>query len=244
VPTNKERLVRSLADWIKDQVMAAGRRGVVLGMSGGVDSSVVAVLCQRAFPINTIGLIMPCYSADEDREHAEAVARQFDVPTKTVGLNDAYDALLHVFPKIKVDPTVARLAQANIKARLRMVTLYYVANQMAYFVAGSGNRSEITIGYFTKHGDAGADILPLGNLVKKEVKELARYLGIPKEIIDKPPSAGLWPGQTDEDEIGFSYEALDRYILTGNAPNELKSRIEFMKASSRHKMQMPPVPNF
>jgi NAD+ synthase len=136
------------------------------------------------------------------------------------------------------------VAQANVKARLRMVTLYYTANQMCYLVAGSGNRSEITVGYFTKHGDAGADILPLGNLVKKEVKELATYLEIPREIIDKQPSAGLWSGQSDEEEMGFSYEALDRYILTGGASNEIKSRIEFMKASSQHKIQMPPVPNF
>ena len=241
---DKEQRVRSLVDWIKDKVMAAGRRGVVLGMSGGVDSSVLAVLCKRAFPMNSIGLIMPCYSFDQDKEHAEAVARQFEVPTKTVVLNAIYDALLYVLPDSKPDPSLARLAQANIKARLRMITLYYVANQMNYLVAGSGNRSEITIGYFTKHGDGGADILPLGNLVKREVKEMARYLGIPPAIIDKAPSAGLWAGQTDEGDMGFSYEALDRYVLTGSAPDDLKSRIEFMKASSRHKMQSPPVPNF
>ncbi len=241
---DKEQRVRSLVDWIKDKVMAAGRRGVVLGLSGGVDSSLLAVLCRQAFPINTIGLIMPCYSLDEDKEHAEEVARQFDVPTKTVVLNAAYDALLHVLPSTKGDPAVARVAQANIKARLRMVTLYYVANQMGYLVVGSGNRSEITIGYFTKHGDAGADILPLGNLVKKEVRELARYLAIPQAIIDKPPSAGLWSGQTDEAEMGLSYDVLDRYILTGHAPNDIKSRIEFLKASSQHKIQMPPMPDF
>ena len=241
---DKEQRVRSLVDWIKDKVMAAGRRGVVLGMSGGVDSSVLAVLCKRAFPINTIGLIMPCYSIDEDKEHAEAVARQFEVPTKTIVLNAVYDALLQGLPDFKPDPSVARVAQANIKARLRMVSLYYVANQMGYLVAGAGNRSEITIGYFTKHGDAGADILPLGNLVKKEVREMARNLGVPQAIIDKAPSAGLWLGQTDESEMGFTYDTLDRYILTGTAPDDVKSRIEFMKAGCRHKIQMPAVPGF
>ncbi len=240
---DKEQRVRNLVDWIKDKVMAAGRRGVVLGMSGGVDSSVLAVLCKRAFPLNVIGLIMPCYSIDQDQDHAEAVARQFEVPTKTVVLNAVYDALLHVLPDFKPDPSAARVAQANIKDRLRMVSLYYVANQMNYLVAGSGNRSEISIGYFTKHGDAGADILPLGNLVKKEVRELARYLGVPQAIIDKAPSAGLWLGQTDESEMGFSYDTLDRYILTGTAPDDIKSRIEFMKAGCRHKTQMPPVPD-
>jgi NAD+ synthase len=187
---------------------------------------------------------MPCYSIDEDRDHAEVVARQFEIPTKTVVLNAVYDALLNVLPDFKPDKSLARLARANLKARLRMVTLYYVANQMNYIVVGSGNRSEIAIGYFTKHGDSGADILPLGNLVKKEVRELARYLGIPGEIIEKPPSAGLWKGQTDEDEMGFTYEALDHYLLTGNAPEELKSRIEFKRVASQHKNQMPPIPEF
>jgi NAD+ synthase len=241
---DKEQRVRSLVDWIKDKVVAAGRRGVVFGMSGGIDSSLLAALCKRAFPANVLGLIMPCYSADQDKEHAEAVARQFEVPTKTVVLNASYDALIHVLPDFKPDPSAARVAQANIKPRLRMVSLYYVANQMNYIVAGAGNRSEITIGYFTKYGDGGADILPLGNLVKKEVKELARYLGIPQAIIDKAPSAGLWQGQTDESEMGLSYDTLDHYILTGTAPEDVKSRIEFMKAGCRHKIQMPPVPNF
>jgi NAD+ synthase len=241
---DKEQRVSGLTAWIKEKVMAAGCRGVVLGLSGGIDSSVLAVLCKRAFPINTIGLIMPCYSSDEDKEYAETIARQFEVPTKTVVLNAVYDALLNALPDYKPDKSVVRLAQANIKARLRMITLYYVANQMNYIVAGSGNRSEITIGYFTKHGDAGADIMPLGNLVKKEVKDMARYLGIPKEIIDKPASAGLWPGQTDEGEIGLSYDTLDRYILTGNAPESIKSRIEFLKATSQHKKKSPPAPDF
>jgi len=241
---DKEQRVRSLVDWIKDKVMAAGRRGVVLGMSGGVDSSMLAALCKRALPLNVIGLIMPCYSIDQDKDHAEAVARQFEVPTKMVVLNAAYDALLHVLPDFKPDQSAARIAQANIKARLRMISLYYVANQMNYLVAGAGNRSEIAIGYFTKYGDAGADMLPLGNLVKKEVRELARYLGVPQAIIDKAPSAGLWQGQTDESEMGFSYDTLDRYILTGTAPDDIKSHIEFMKAGCRHKTQMPPIPEF
>jgi NAD+ synthase len=239
-----ELLAQKLAAWIKEKVLAAGCKGVVLGMSGGIDSSVLAVLCQRVFPKSTLGVIMPCHSIDEDKAHAEALARQFSIPTKTVVLDGIFDALLQTLPDFKPDPSLRRLAQANLKARLRMVTLYYIANQMQYLVAGSSNRSEITIGYFTKHGDSGVDIMPLGNLVKREVSELARFLKIPREIIDKPPSAGLWEGQTDEGEMGFSYESLDRYILTGKAPQELKSRIEAMKAASAHKSMMPPVAQF
>src|SRR4030043_727741 len=187
-----ELLARKLTAWIKEKVEAAGCRGIVLGMSGGIDSSVVAVLCRQAFPQSTLGVIMPCQSIDEDKIHAEAVAKQVSIPVKMVVLDGIYDALLQILPAFTPDPSLTRIAQANLKARLRMVTLYHVANQMKYLVAGSGNRAELTIGYFTKHGDSGVDILPLGNLVKKEVRDLARFLKIPREIIDKAPSAGRW----------------------------------------------------
>jgi NAD+ synthase len=237
-------LAGKLSAWIKEKVQAAGCKGAVLGMSGGIDSSVVAALCIKVFPKNTLGLIMPCHSIDGDRIHAEAAAKKFSIPTKTVVLDSVYDNLIKILPDFKPDPSLMRLAQANLKARLRMVTLYHTANQLKYLVTGSGNRSELTVGYFTKHGDSGVDILPIGNLVKKEVRELARFLKIPQEIIDKPPSAGLWSGQTDEGEMGFSYEALDNYILTGKAPEELKKRIEGMRAGSAHKCTTPPIPPF
>ncbi len=239
-----EQRVRKLVAWIKEKVQAAGCRGVVLGISGGLDSSVLAVLCQRAFPQNTLGVTMPCHSIDTDKAHAGVVASQFNIPTMEVSLDGAFDALTRILPDYQPDPSLGQLARANLKARLRMVTLYYIANQLKYIVAGSGNRSELTVGYFTKHGDSGVDILPLGNLVKGEVSELARYLEIPQEIIDKPPSAGLWEGQTDEAEMGFSYEALDHYILTGDAPEELKRKIEAMKAAAAHKCAMPPIAEF
>lgn len=241
---NAELLAVKLSGWIKDKVTAAGCKGVVLGMSGGLDSSVVAVLCIKAFPQNTLGLIMPCHSNVKDKEHAESVAKQFSIPTKTVVLDDIYDEYLKILPDFKPDKSLKQLAQANLKARLRMITLYFTANQLKYLVVGSGNRSEMTVGYFTKHGDSGVDILPLGNLVKKEVRELARFLKIPRGIIDKAPSAGLWVGQNDEAEMGFTYEALDNYILTGKAPEELKERIEGMRAASTHKYTRPPVPEF
>jgi NAD+ synthase len=239
-----ETLAQNLVAWIKAKVLAAGCRGVVLGLSGGIDSSVLAVLCHRAFPQDTLGVIMPCYSLQEDKAHAEEVASRLAIPATVVLLDKIFDAMLQALPEYRVDPALRQLARANLKARLRMVTLYSIANQLKYMVAGSSNRSEIAIGYFTKYGDGGVDIMPLGNLVKSQVRELAHFLKIPRAIIDKPPSAGLWEGQTDEGEMGFSYEALDGYLLSGVAPDELRSRIEAMIAASHHKRLLPLIPDF
>ncbi len=241
---DKGRLVEKLISWIRDKVSAAGCKGIVVGMSGGLDSSVLAVLCQRAFPQNMLGVIMPCHSSQEDEEHARTVANKFSIPTKTVVLDSVCDTLLNILPGGREEPAAKRLAGANLKVRLRMLTLYYLANQLKYMVAGSSNRSELSTGYFTKYGDGGVDILPLGNLVKGQVRELASFLCIPQQIIDKPPSAGLWQGQTDEGELGLSYEELDRYLVTGEASTELREKIESMIAASNHKRLPPPVASF
>ena len=231
----------NLVSWIKEKIVAAGCRGVVVGMSGGIDSSVLAVLCQRAFPEKILGVIMPCQSQPEDKEHAGAVASKFSIPIVEVVLDEIFNAMLQALPSYEVENDVRHLAQANLKARLRMLTLYYTANQRKYMVAGASNRSELAVGYFTKYGDGGVDIMPLGNLVKGEVRELASYLGIPQAIIDKPPSAGLWEGQTDEGELGFSYDELDRFLLTGEASGEVKKKIESRMAGSEHKRSLPPI---
>lgn len=241
---NTEQLAEKLILWIRDKVLAAGCKGVVVGISGGLDSSVLAVLCHRAFPQSMFGVLMPCHSSQEDGEHARAVASKFSILTKTVVLDTVFDALLKALPDNSVDASVSRLAEANLKARLRMLTLYYFANQLKYMVAGSGNRSELSVGYSTKYGDGGVDILPLGSLVKGQVKELGSFLSIPQEIIDKPPSAGLWQGQTDEGELGLSYDELDRYLIAGEANNELRGRIESLIAASDHKRLPPPVASF
>ncbi len=241
---NLEQLAEKLISWIRDKVLAAGCKGIVVGMSGGLDSSVLAVLCYRAFPQSMFGVIMPCYTSQEDVEHAQVVASKFFIPTKIVVLDTVFDTLLKVLPGDRVEPTLSRLAKGNLKARLRMLTLYYFANQLKYIVAGSGNRSELSTGYFTKYGDGGVDILPLGNMVKGQVRDLAGFLGIPQEIINKPPSAGLWQGQTDEGELGISYKELDHYLITGKASDELRGKIESMIAASNHKRLPPPVSSF
>ena len=237
-----EELAQKLTSWIRETVLVAGGKGVVLGMSGGVDSSVDAVLSKRAFPEATLGVIMPCHSSKIDREHAELIAARFHIPVKIVVLDEVFDGLIRALPGDGYDATTRRLAENNIKPRLRMVTLYYFANRLSYLVVGASNRSELSVGYFTKHGDGGSDLMPLGNLVKSQVRDLARYLDIPREIIDKPPSAGLWEGQTDEMEMGLTYSELDRYLITGEAEKKIKEKFDFMIGKSRHKCCPPPIP--
>ena len=237
-----EELAQRLTLWTRETVLAAGGKGVVLGISGGIDSSVAAVLCKRAFPEATLGVIMPCHSCDIDREHAELVAAKFYIPVKIVVLDEVFNSLINALPDVGYDVTTRKLAQNNIKPRLRMVTLYYLANRLNYLVAGSSNRSELSVGYFTKHGDGGSDLIPLGNLIKRQVRDMAEYLDIPRAIIDKPPSAGLWDGQTDEEEIGLTYDELDRYLITGKAEKKIKEKIDFKISQSAHKRCLPPVP--
>jgi NAD+ synthase len=240
---NTQQLADRLVLWIREKVSVTSLKGVVFGISGGLDSSVVAVLCRRAFNKNTLGLLMPCHSGKQDEQHAIAVASKFSIPTETVVLDGIYETLLKILPLDEASAT-SQPAKGNLKARLRMLTLYFYANQLGYLVVGSGNRSELAVGYFTKHGDGSVDILPLGNLVKRQVKELAEFLVIPQEIINKPPSAGLWTGQTDEDELGVSYSELDSYLTGGKVQEKIKPTIAKLIDSSSHKRKPPPVPDF
>ena len=239
-----EQLADKLVTWIRNRVITAGCRGTVLGLSGGIDSAVLAVLCQRAFPDSTLGMLLPCHSIPEDEEHARLVADKFSIPTRLVVLDSVYDTLSELLPEEETSPQAMHLARSNLKVRLRMIALYYLANQLRYLVVGSSNRSELAVGYFTKYGDGGVDIIPLGNLVKAQVRDIACFLGIPHEIIEKPPSAGLWPGQTDEAELGLSYDDIDRYLLTGAADDEVRNKIEARMAACRHKRQPPVLPDF
>lgn len=231
-----------LVGWLQEQVAAAGARGAVVGLSGGVDSAVVAALCRRAFGDNILGLILPCHSDPRDREDALLVATTFQLPYKEISLDPVFDLLLRLFDPEGDGAATASLAAANLKPRLRMLTLYYHANQLNYLVVGTGNRSELAVGYFTKYGDGGVDLLPLGNLVKGQVYELAAYLGVPERIRQKPPSAGLWPGQTDEGEMGLTYAELDAYLLTGQGRPEVVAKILRLAQASEHKRRLPLIP--
>jgi NAD+ synthase len=236
-----EKLAAHLTAWIAVEVAAAGGAGVVYGLSGGIDSAVVAALAERAFPHHSLGVVMPCHSDPQDAEDAHVVAHHFDVPTTTVDLGPVYDVLVETLSASSTDLSESRLATANLKPRLRMTTLYAFANQLDYRVLGTGNRSEISVGYFTKYGDGGADFLPLGGLVKSEVRNLARHLQVPERVIEKPPSAGLWLDQTDEGEMGLTYEELDAYLLTNEASPAVKAKVDAMHAASEHKRALPRI---
>ncbi|HXW05756.1 MAG TPA: NAD(+) synthase [Vicinamibacterales bacterium] len=247
-----------IAEWLRQRLTAAGARGFVVGLSGGIDSAVVVRLAQMAAPGQVVGVIQPCHSDPRDEADARLVAAEFGVPAVRLDLGPAYDrlvadlrgALAALPPEIVQPPTGdvvdlrSRVPIANIKPRLRMTSLYFIANTLNCLVAGTGNRSELTIGYFTKYGDGGVDVLPIGHLLKSDVRALAKELGIPASIIEKPPSAGLWLGQTDEEEMGFTYADLEAYLASGpdGVAPALALRLERMIRATEHKRATPPSP--
>jgi NAD+ synthase len=247
----------AIVEWLRRQLSRSGANGFVVGLSGGVDSAVVARLCQAAAPANILAAIMPCHSDPQDDADARLVADHFKIPAVRVDLAPAHDVLIEDLrylaehlPKDQraaahpSDDLRARAPMANVKPRLRMTTLYFLANTLNYLVAGTGNRSELSIGYFTKYGDGGVDVLPIGHLLKRDVCDAARDLGVPEAIIAKPPSAGLWAGQTDEDEMGFTYAELESSLTKGPdavAP-ALAMRVERLMRQTEHKRAVPPTP--
>jgi NAD+ synthase len=248
----------SIVEWLRQRLGHSAARGFVFGLSGGIDSAVVARLCQMAAPGNVLGVLMPCHSDPRDEADATLVAEHFKIPTIRVDLAPAYDPFtgmlsqaVEMIPKEQF-PDAAHAAQdlkaklplANVKPRMRMATLYYVANTLNYIVVGTGNRSELTIGYFTKYGDGGVDLLPIGDLLKSEVRAAARELDVPSAVIDKAPSAGLWLGQTDEAEMGFTYAELENYLTKGpqTVSPALAMRIERLIRGSEHKRTLAPAP--
>ena len=178
-------------------------------MSGGIDSTLIAYLaCEAVGNDNVFGIVMPSATTPpEDKVHGIKIAQNLGIDYKEVAIDSILDEYLFL-TQLEKD----NLAIGNLKARIRMSIIYYYANAKNYLVSGTGNRSEILIGYFTKHGDGACDMEPIGDLYKTEVYKLSEFLNIPKEIIKKPPRAGLWANQTDEDEIGMSYDLLDEIL--------------------------------
>ena len=226
--------------FIQNLLKSSGAKGIVFGNSGGKDSALVGILCKKACE-NTIGIIMPCESArnfGEDKDDGLDVAKQFDIDTRTVDLTDAKRAVIDA---VKDKTTLNNQALTNIAPRLRMITVYAVAAAENLIVAGTGNRSERYMGYFTKYGDGGCDFNPIADLTVGEVYEFLTFLNAPENIIKKAPSAGLFEGQTDEAEMGVTYAAIDKYVLTGQANEHDKKIIDRYHSRSEYKRKMPAV---
>lgn len=244
-----EPVVDKITSFIKRKVEEASARGVVLGLSGGIDSACTVYLSQKALtPQRVFAVIAPeeGVTLSEDVEDAINLCEELEIDYKLIKINSLIKAFTDTLGE------GGDIATANLKPRIRMIMLYFFANSKNMLVVGTGNKTELEVGYFTKYGDGGVDILPLGDLYKTEVFNLAEHLGVPRKIIDKTPSAGLWRGQTDESEMGMSYEELDTILKVIEESHEDKidldkvkqadlEEVKKMVESSAHKRQMPPI---
>lgn len=250
-----------IANWMRDYAADAGSKGFVVGLSGGIDSSVVACLAVRAVGNgNVIGVRLPCQTKEDMNTDAQELANNLGIKLITIDieatlaeLDNSISEALYPYPEERFNTDLTR---GNTKARLRMTALYAVANEMNYLVVGTGNKSELKVGYFTKYGDGGVDMEPLGEYFKTEVYKIAEKAfgdAIPKNIMVKAPSADLWGGQTDEQELGMTYEKLDK-ILKACEPyciynswyadegidEESYNKVAAMIKKAYHKNEVPP----
>ncbi|MDR2831216.1 MAG: NAD+ synthase [Methanobrevibacter sp.] len=248
-----------LINFIKKIITESNSNIVVLGLSGGIDSSIVAYILKEAIPAENI-YSYHLYSSTtpkEDTNHARLIANKFNLNYKEIAIDDILDKYLDVLDDNISSNETFKLVVGNLKARIRMSILYYFANLKNGLVAGTGNLSELSIGYMTKFGDGGCDFELIGDIYKSQLKNLAKSWNIPSEIINKPPRAGLWDKQTDEQEIGMTYEALDQIICCLTEDKELKNedilnkidiplsevnRIRDKIKNNKHKIHIPPIP--
>ena len=235
--------------FIQEQVEKAWMKGVVVGISGGIDSSVVAALAIKALgPSKVLGVWMPAQSDPVHERDALELSQAIGLKLINIDLNKAVDELVQAVDSglrtgeyLSGDNMLTKLSIGNTKARVRMAALYAVANQLGYMVLGTCNRTEIYLGYETKGGDQICDFNPIASLLKAQVRILAKALGIPENIINKAPSADLWEGHTDEGEMGFTYAEADRAILTGEGDPDILRKIDQLHRCSEHKRTMAPT---
>ncbi|MBM7597825.1 NAD+ synthase [Virgibacillus halotolerans] len=242
-----EKTVNEIVVWLQEQVKDAGVKGLITGVSGGLDSAVVAHLMKRAAPDNSLGAILPIQTKAADLSHAEKVINSCGINAITVDLTETHSTMYEQMKSLLKEKNEFhdkndQLAGANLRARLRMSALYTLATNYNYLVVGTDNASEWYTGYFTKYGDGGVDIQPIIDFSKQEVRDMASYLGVPDEVVNKQPSADLWEGQTDEIEMGTTYEKIDAYVQGKDVPEADKVIIERMHQNTEHKRN--PLPQF
>jgi len=218
------KVTEEIVNFIRTQVEDARAKGVVVGLSGGVDSSLTATLCVRALgKERVLGVLLPTsFTPIEDVRDAEELAKQLDIRTERVSIEGISQCFFRDL-KVDLENPVYRIPAANTRARTRMIILYYFANINDYLVAGTGDRSEALIGFFTKYGDGGVDFLTIAHLYKTQVRALAEYLGVPHKVAYKPSSPQLYPGHKATDEIPLDYDRLDP-VLVGLFDRNLSSK--------------------
>jgi len=253
-----ESLRGELVSFVREQVEAADAEGVVVPVSGGIDSTLTAYLCVEALGTDSVtALVLPCTLTDaENTIDAHAALERLGVEPTKIQLQPMLDMFEDsVAPAVSAESD--RRAVGNVIARLRMVVAYYAANVMGRLVCGTSNRTELLLGYVTKYGDAAADMRPIAGLYKTEVRALARHLDVPTDIVEKPPTAGLWAGQTDEAELGAPYGLLDVVLhelvekdlgIEGTATTlgideSCVARYAHRVVENRHKREPIPSPN-
>lgn len=216
-----------IVDFIGTKLGEAGMPGAVVGISGGIDSALVAYLAVEALGAeNVLGIHMPENTTPESEVNdAKEVAERLGIDLKMIPISDILGSYKSIMPVIS---EATAPVDGNLKARIRMSVLYYYANMLGRVVMGTGNKTEILLGYFTKYGDGGVDLEPIGDLYKTEVREMSKMLGLPESILNKAPSAGLWEGQTDEEDLGVPYETIDKVlepILAGEGHERVSARL-------------------
>ncbi|HDJ66770.1 MAG TPA: NAD+ synthase [Nitrososphaeria archaeon] len=252
---NYDEVAEKIINFIQERVEEADANGAVVGASGGLDSSVVLVLSVKALGAGrVVALIMPDLSVTpiQDIEHAVQLAKLLGVRYYVVDVRRIYNSYSDIMPFYASD---ALIPNGNLRARIRMTVLYYYANLRNLLVCGTGDKSEILLGYFTKYGDGAADLLPIADLYKTQVREFARKLDLPKSIIEKPSSPRLWPGQTAEKELGATYDEIDKILYlhvelgkkieeiidqTGIESEKVRAIVERFHRSE-HKRRLPPI---
>lgn len=240
-----EKYIEQIVEWLRERTEAAGANGLLVGVSGGLDSAVVAALIKRAFPDNSLGVMMPIQTSHKNLQDAIDVTNACNIEAINIDLTESHRIMYEQITeklndKNSFNPEHDQLANANLRARLRMSTLYTLAAHYNYLVVGTDNASEWYTGYFTKYGDGGVDILPLVEFTKTEVREMAKLLNVPEAVIAKVPSADLWENQNDETEMGVSYTVIDAYLKGEPISLEDKEVIERMHRRTMHKRESLP----
>ena len=236
-----EEYLKVIMKFMADYKESAHASGYVLGLSGGVDSSLVALLAKESVGKEHLTCIMmPIHSLKDDLEDALELAKTHDIHYEIFDASDVFDRYIEEFSHLGIELDTA--TKANLKARIRMSILYAYGQKHNYLVLGTDNKDERYTGYFTKYGDGAADLYPIAKLVKGEVIEAAKILGVSSRLAERTPSAGLFPGQTDESEMGIKYKDLDSYLLGKGAPEEAVAKIERLHRISEHKRIPVPEP--